>query len=127
MNAADSAASVRLDPAGRIVVCGTSHKGTVNDLDFVLWRLEDDGQLDATFASGGLFVHNGAAGGSKSDSGSALAITSGGEIYAAGASDNATGAMIPQATTILINTGMAGRFGQRLDVRSELPCMGRPS
>jgi len=79
-NTSDSASSLVLQSDEKIVLAGTA--GT----DVAVVRYDKDGNIDATFGSGGKVVHN--FGGS--DTGNALALDSGGNLLVAGTSSLAT-------------------------------------
>jgi uncharacterized delta-60 repeat protein len=86
----DQAFAVALDSLGRIVVAGSaSSAGT--GIDFALARYDSNGNLDATFGTGGK-VTTAVSMGGESDQAFAVAIGSGDKIVAAGvASVGATG------------------------------------
>ncbi|MCZ6690903.1 MAG: hypothetical protein O7H41_15025 [Planctomycetota bacterium] len=48
-----------VDGFGRILVAGTANDPTGIDQRMVVWRFHSTGVLDRTFASGGIFVHDG--------------------------------------------------------------------
>jgi uncharacterized delta-60 repeat protein len=89
-NGDDSGNAVAVDSQGRIVVAGSS-KNSAGNKDMVVWRFKNNGDLDTSFNSTGIFVHNNAAGGYGDDSGNAIAIDSQGMIVVAGSSTNSAG------------------------------------
>jgi uncharacterized delta-60 repeat protein len=89
-NGYDSGNAVAIDSSGRIVVAGSSTNNAGNK-DMAIWRFNANGTTDTEFSLDGIFTHNGAAGGTSDDVGSAVAIDSSGRIIVAGSSINATG------------------------------------
>ena len=85
----DGGIGVALDPAGRIIVVGTSDSGT--DDDMVVWCFEPDGDLDTSFSGQGWVVHDNAAGGAGHDFGRGVVLDAAGRILVAGSSFNASG------------------------------------
>jgi uncharacterized delta-60 repeat protein len=82
------------DPAGRIVVVGTSRNAADNQ-DAVLWAYDDSGGLDPSFGLGGIAIDHGAAGGDGNDEASSVILDAQGRILVAGwsRSSNGTGDM----------------------------------
>ena len=76
------------DANGKILAVGYIYPGTPSDI--TVWRFNEDGSLDTSFASGGMFVHAGAAGGTgKTELGRGIALDSSGRIVIVGnAADN---------------------------------------
>lgn len=81
-SAYDSGSSVVVQPDGKIVVAGYSHQGATN-IDFALARYDTNGNLDATFGTGGLVVTDFA--GSR-DYGYGVALQADGRIVVVGTS-----------------------------------------
>jgi uncharacterized delta-60 repeat protein len=75
-----SVASIAVQPDGYIVTAGTEFTGTPN-MDFALARYDPDGNLDATFGSGGVVV---TAFGPGIDRGRAIALQADGKIVVVG-------------------------------------------
>ena len=88
-NWSDRVYSITTDSQGRILVAGESYNGS--DMDMVIWRFHTDGTLDTTFGTGGVVVHNNAAGGNGDDSGRSITVDSQGRILVAGYSLNSSG------------------------------------
>jgi len=84
----DYAYAVAIDTSDRIVVTGKSANGA-ND-DMVLWRFDISGNLEASFGTGGIVIHNGAAGGNGDDRGHQVVLDGNGRIIVAGYSYNGT-------------------------------------
>src|SRR3989338_3716307 len=84
----DKGGSITIDSSGKILVTGYSENG--NDFDMVIWRYKTDGTFDTTFGSGGIVVHNSAAGGNSDDKGGSITIDSSGKILVTGYSKNAS-------------------------------------
>ena len=84
----DKGGSITIDSSGKILVTGYSENG--NDFDMVIWRYNTDGTFDTTFGSGGIVVHNSAAGGNSDDKGGSITIDSSGKILVTGYSKNAS-------------------------------------
>ncbi|MBF0362808.1 MAG: hypothetical protein HQK49_17450 [Oligoflexia bacterium] len=74
---------------GKIIIAGQSWNGS--NFDMTVWRLYSNGSLDTTFASNGIYKHNGAAGGNGDDIAYAVALDSDQKIVVAGKSINASG------------------------------------
>ena len=85
----DRVYSITTDSRGKILVTGESYNGS--DMDMVIWRFHPDGTLDTTFGTGGVVVHDNAAGGNGGDTGRSIAIDSQGRILVAGYSRNGSG------------------------------------
>jgi uncharacterized delta-60 repeat protein len=83
------AASIVIDAAGKVVVCGYSYNAS-GDWDMALWRYGGNGSLDPSFGMDGYVVHNAAAGGWRNDEGYDVTIEAG-KILVSGRSNNATG------------------------------------
>ncbi len=75
--------AVVTDANNDIYVTGTSW-GLTSDFDMVVWKIKNDGTLDTSFNSTGVFVHHDAAGGNLHDEGRAIAIDSNGKIVVSG-------------------------------------------
>jgi uncharacterized delta-60 repeat protein len=86
----DVGRAIAIDANNRIVVAGWSPNPAGGD-DMAVWRFNSNGALDTTFSGDGYSTHNGAAGGSATDEGRAVAIDAAGRIVVAGASTNASG------------------------------------
>ena len=71
--------------SGRILVTGQSWNARGDD-DMVLWAFDSSGALDGTFGTGGVVVHDNAAGGSGHDRGRGIAIDAAGGVLVAGSS-----------------------------------------
>lgn len=89
-NKRDRGLAIVLDGAGRILVTGHS-RAPGGNVDMVIWRYNDDGSLDPTFAGRGWVLHDSAAGGLDRDEGRALALDPLGRIVAAGSSISPAG------------------------------------
>jgi uncharacterized delta-60 repeat protein len=83
----DTGWDIALDGSGRILVTGSSMSPDLDD-DMVIWRYTSDGTLDATFGTGGVVVHDSAAGANGSDVGYALVVDGEGRILVTGNSDS---------------------------------------
>ncbi|MCZ6690838.1 MAG: hypothetical protein O7H41_14695 [Planctomycetota bacterium] len=79
-----------IDSSDRIVCAGSSARAR-GDYDMVIWRYDPTGVLDSTFASGGIFVHDGAAGGIDSDEALNVTEDPSGRLVATGYSTTALG------------------------------------
>lgn len=86
----DVGSDITLGTGSRIIVTGYSDSASL-DTDMVVWRYNDDGTLDTTFGSGGVCVHDGAAGGGGDDVGYAITRDGAGRILVTGSSANASG------------------------------------
>ncbi len=75
---------------GRLYVIGSSTNGSGNT-DLVVYALDSQGSLDTNFAGTGIYVHDGAAGGTGDDSGLQGVVTPGGVLLVVGYSANASG------------------------------------
>ncbi|MEM7646318.1 MAG: SBBP repeat-containing protein [Pseudomonadota bacterium] len=75
------------DSQNRIVAVGSSVNASGN-LDMTVWRLNEDGTTDTSFATAGVFSHDSAAGGSNADVGYGVVISSDDQIYVTGTSVN---------------------------------------
>ncbi|MCZ6690406.1 MAG: hypothetical protein O7H41_12445, partial [Planctomycetota bacterium] len=84
----DEGRAIIVDATGRILVTGHGRNNAFND-DMVIWRFNDDGNLDTTFNGRGWVSHGGAAGGTGTDSGEGIAVDTSGRIVVAGYSTNA--------------------------------------
>ena len=87
-NRNDSGNSITIDSFGRILVTGYSHNG--DDLDMVVWRYNNNGNLDTNFGNGGIVVHDSASGGNSNDSGNSITIDSNDRILVTGNSNSDT-------------------------------------
>ena len=83
---ADDGQGIALDSQGRLVIAGVANNGAGND--FAVARLNADGSLDTSFASGGRALID--FGGN--DSAFAVTVDAAGRIIVAGSSDTGTGA-----------------------------------
>ncbi|MCZ6689627.1 MAG: hypothetical protein O7H41_08500 [Planctomycetota bacterium] len=83
----DSGQDILIDGSDRILITGESI-GPAGGLDMVIWRFDATGSLDASFGSGGMAVHNNAAGGNLNDAGAGIALDASGRILVAGRSQN---------------------------------------
>jgi uncharacterized delta-60 repeat protein len=86
----DTGWDIALDAAGRILVTGSSMSPGLDD-DMVIWRYNSDGTPDATFGTGGVVVHDSAAGGSGPDVAYAIVLDGEGRILVTGHSDSDPG------------------------------------
>ena len=75
------------ETTAEISVTGYSVNGSGNR-DMVIWRYDQDGNLDASFGENGIVVHDGAAGGKGDDEGRSLALGINGEVLVTGYSYN---------------------------------------
>ncbi|HLZ19135.1 MAG TPA: delta-60 repeat domain-containing protein [Smithellaceae bacterium] len=80
----DRAFALAIQPDGKIVVAGATVVDTKDDV--LVFRLNADGGLDATFGAGGIFTYSGA--GDNYDYGNALALRADGRIVVLGAQTN---------------------------------------
>ena len=88
VGADDGGQSITTDSIGRILVTGYSTNSS-GDTDMVIWRYTSTGALDATFGTGGIVVHNNAAGGSNgNDYGTSMVTDASGKIFVTGSSWN---------------------------------------
>jgi uncharacterized delta-60 repeat protein len=85
---ADRGFNLTVDDRDRVLIAGESHNGT--DLDAVVWRLTEAGQLDQGFGKGGVVVLPKPAG-AGDDSGAALVIDDKGRIVVGGVTDVGAG------------------------------------
>ncbi|MCZ6690481.1 MAG: hypothetical protein O7H41_12845 [Planctomycetota bacterium] len=81
---------VAIDASGRILVTGWSRNMNGNE-DMVIWRYDAMGTLDPGFGTGGLVVHDNAAGGSGDDFGRGITTDLANRILVIGSSTNAGG------------------------------------
>ena len=84
-NSFDYAFGVVLGPSGRIIASGRSYNSAGN-FDLAIWALDFGGALDPSFGTGGIVVHDNAAGGFGWDQGDSIAIDSLGRILVGGES-----------------------------------------
>jgi uncharacterized delta-60 repeat protein len=89
-DADDAGSAMTLDGEGRILVVGSSRNAAGN-LDMVVWRILENGSLDAAFNGTGFVVHDNAASGAGDDAGNAVAVDGQGRILVAGSSRNVFG------------------------------------
>ena len=89
-NSDDWAWRVVLDDFDRIVAAGYSQKPGL-DGDMVIWRFNEDGNLDTSFNSQGWVVHDGAAGGFSEDEATGVVLDPSGRIVVTGRSVNSAG------------------------------------
>jgi uncharacterized delta-60 repeat protein len=84
----DTASGLALDAAGRIVVVGTTNNSAMGTgPDFAVTRLNSNGSLDTSFASGGkTTIDFGSGGGYSLDSAAGVALDASGRIVIAGTS-----------------------------------------
>ena len=86
----DSANDIITDSSGNLYVVGRAD--SVGNLgDMAVWKLTDAGALDTTFNGTGFFTQNGAAGGSGTDTATAVVIDDEGQIFLTGFSGNSDG------------------------------------
>ncbi|GBD99378.1 tyramine oxidase [bacterium BMS3Abin07] len=78
--------SIITDADGKILVAGSSYNGSNSDM--AIWRYNTDGTLDTTFGTGGIVIHDNAAGGSGGDYGRSITNDSNGKIVVTGNSGN---------------------------------------
>jgi uncharacterized delta-60 repeat protein len=83
----DSASSVAIDTAGRILVAGYSRKGSGYDDDFAIARLMPDGTFDPTFGDGGRAMAAFDLGGDSADDLAETVLAPDGSIYLVGLAD----------------------------------------
>jgi len=84
----DAGHALQLDNANRIVITGVS-QSSANIQSMALWRYQNNGQLDNTFASGqGYLTHNIPTGNSIADSGHSIDIDRHNNIVVAGSYSN---------------------------------------
>jgi len=81
----DSGTAITIDASGRILVTGYSYN-TSDNSDMALWRFTPSGALDTTFGTGGVVLHDNAAGGGSHDYGNAVIVDANGKILVAGSS-----------------------------------------
>jgi uncharacterized delta-60 repeat protein len=87
----DDGLGIVLDSFGRVFVCGLSN-GANLDWDLAVWGWDiATATLDPAFATGGIFVHDSAAGGPGDDVGSAMILDPLGRLVITGRSESATG------------------------------------
>ncbi len=86
-NGHDEGRSLVVDDQGRMVIAGYGWNST--DTDLAVWRLEESGLLDATFAGQGWLTHDSAAGGASLDAGADVILDRSGRILVAGFSARA--------------------------------------
>jgi uncharacterized delta-60 repeat protein len=89
-NGADEIYSTARDSQDRIIGVGLSD-GISGQPDLAVWRLNSDGSFDSSFAVGGVFTHNNAAGGNGADIGYSVVLNSADEIFITGTSLNGSG------------------------------------
>ncbi len=89
-SANDQIFDITVDSLDRVIAVGQSINGS-GDSDMTVWRLTASGALDTTFDSDGVFVHDGAGGGSGNDIAYAVAVDSSDNIYVTGTSLNGGG------------------------------------
>ena len=102
--------AVGVDSQRRVVVVGY-RKNSSNDL--AVWRYLADGSLDSSFATGGLFVQDGAAGGTGSDVGHALVLSPNDDALVAGSSDNGTDTDLVVWKLAAADGALEASFGQQ--------------
>ena len=81
----DIGSSITFDQSGRILVAGYSSRAQYND-DMAIWCYESNGNLCNDFGTGGIVVHNSAAGGNSYDYGNSIVIDSSGRFFVTGSS-----------------------------------------
>lgn len=106
--------AITVDGSGRILVAGRTDNGQSTP-DMIVMRYTSAGILDTTFASGGRFVHNGAAGGNLGDEARGIAVDSNGNIVVAGYSTNAAGNFDTVVWRLLGNGSLDTTFGGDYD------------
>ncbi|MCZ6691069.1 MAG: hypothetical protein O7H41_15885 [Planctomycetota bacterium] len=86
----DGGSAIVLDASGGILVVGASDgdPSIVYGFDMTIWRYTSGGTLDPTFGTGGVAIHDSAAGGGGDDFGSAVALDAVGRILVGGTSSN---------------------------------------
>jgi len=82
--------AIAIDPQGKVLVAGSS-TGNPGSRGMVVWRFNTNGTLDTTFSLDGIYVINGAAGGTGDDVGSAITVDALGRVLVAGSSVNSAG------------------------------------
>ncbi|MCZ6688911.1 MAG: fibronectin type III domain-containing protein [Planctomycetota bacterium] len=82
-NLDDFGNAITLTGSGNILVTGDS-RGPGADQDMVIWCYDATGNLEPLFASGGIFVHDSAAGGMDDDVGSDITMDAMGRIVVCG-------------------------------------------
>ena len=90
----DSINDMTIDSSQRIVMTGSGGLAPVDSRDMILLRVNPDGSLDNSFNAAdtpGYVIHDGAAGGTGTDGGNALALDTSGRIVVAGTSPNVSG------------------------------------
>jgi uncharacterized delta-60 repeat protein len=101
----DHAEGIALQPDGRIVVAGTTHGAGLQSDDFAIARLNGDGSLDESFASGGkATIAFDLADGVGNDDVHAVAIAPDGTIVVAGSAETADGSVV--AIARLLSSGV---------------------
>ena len=101
----DHAEGIALQPDGRVVVAGTTHDAGLQSDDFAIARLDGNGALDDTFASGGkTTIAFDLADGVGNDDVHAVAIAPDGTIVVAGSAETAGGSVV--AIARLLGTGL---------------------
>jgi len=101
----DHAEGIALQSDGRIVVAGTTHGAALQSDDFAVARLDADGALDGTFASGGkATIAFDLADGVGNDDVHAVAIAPDGTIVVAGSAETTGGSVV--AIARLLSTGV---------------------
>jgi uncharacterized delta-60 repeat protein len=106
----DTAASLAIDPTGRILVAGTLDQGNGNT-DFAVTRIGANGYTDTTFGNRGVQTVSFNVGGDLKDSASAIRLDSQGRIIIAGTASMATGSDFALAR-LTSNGQLDTTFGQ---------------
>lgn len=90
LGATDIAYGIAIEPlTGSIVVVGNAPGAT--NIDATVWQLLPDGAMDSSFGSAGVFQHDGAAGGQRTDQARAVTIDDDGRAIVVGTSWSAAG------------------------------------
>ncbi len=82
----DWANSVVIDSSGNIIVVGGSDTAPNEDDDLVIWRLDDDGDLDTSFGFDGIVTYAGPGWSSGDDDGLVVVLDAEGKIVVSGLS-----------------------------------------
>ncbi|HEX7926320.1 MAG TPA: delta-60 repeat domain-containing protein [bacterium] len=88
-NGNDRAHAVAIQADGKIVVAGEVANSVSGNQDLIVMRLDTNGSIDTSFATGGLYVSDGDAGYSSDDAGKGIAVDSQQRIVVVGQSYSA--------------------------------------